>query len=61
MIQVRLNITTWVSDEGKDGRILADLGFENFDIMNDKYIFITEEIFDIQEYMKQFSENTYIV
>ena len=37
---------TWVSDEGK-GKSIAVWGLESFDIMNDKYIFITEGIFDI--------------
>lgn len=37
---------TWVSDEGT-GKSIAVWGLESFDIMKDKYIFITEGIFDI--------------
>ncbi len=36
---------TWVSEEGL-GRKIAVWGLESLDVMNDKYVFITEGIFD---------------
>jgi hypothetical protein len=36
---------TWVSDEGL-GKKIAVWGLESFDVMNDKYVFITEGVFD---------------